>query len=204
MWEITTPTSSSVGPDSTAEAWNKFFAKYKKPCKVVALKYLYGHDDLAEDAFAEVVAKILTNPTATRHQPSTRFRAVLTNLVRNAAIDLLRSEKTGPRNNYAAAMAVIRTAELTQECDRKRMCLLTIAMIERDLMRSDFENGRHSRDFNSLDLELWRDLQRDGATAASVAEESGKPLWRVYEANNRIRERNRKEAESLLASLNLI
>ena len=202
----TTERSSHIGLEGRGfEAdWRHFLDKYRTACLRFARRCCPNRPDLAEDAFSNVVAKIVTNPTVVRRKPSVRFRSVLSTLLRNAVVDLIRRERPAARARYEQLTDAAHADRTTPDCDRRRRQLLAIDLIQQDLLREDYENGRFSREFNSLDLDIWRALQEDGETLASVARRMHLPVWKVHAASKRTSERIREEAAAFLAALGLM
>ena len=202
----TTPRSSNIGQPGydSNEHWQHFLDKYRAKILQFGRRHYAHRLDMVEDVFEDMVAKILTNPSVTSREPSVRFRTVLVRLYRNTFADAVRNLKENSHDNYLANTLPFRSTVTTQECDRRRLQLLAIDLIQRDLMRPDYENGRFAKEFRPSDLTTWRYLQEEDTTYVTVASQMKLSLWKVFAANRRVQQRIRLDAEALLTSLGLL
>lgn len=203
----TTVRSSHVGQPGYDgnDDWQHFFEKYRSRCLRFAQSRFPWRPDIAEDAFANVVEKILVNPNVLQRKPGKHFAPVIATLTRNAAIDILRKEKQEVRDRYARLTEPLREDSYSIERERGRLRLFAVDLICRDLLREDYENGRFCREIDALDLEIWRLRQAEHATDSGVARELGfSSGTKVRTAVARVDERIRADAERLLVSLGLM
>lgn len=203
---ITTPKSQLIGRDghSTDEDWIHFFEKYRPSLLRFLDRHYPRYRFLKDDALSEMTIMILNNPGFSNRKPSVHFRTVLVKLLRKAMANLVRKLREGPAERYAALMGPLQPTETSFDCDRKRLQLLAIDFIRRDLLRDDYQNGRFFREYNSRDLMLWRELNDEGATCQSVARKSGWSVATVSNARREIEEQIARDAEALLRSEGLL
>lgn len=201
-FETTTPRSSHVGQPGydTREDWQRFLEKYRERILQFGRDHYPHRVDMVEDVFQDLLVKILSNPFVLSYEPTVRFRSVLIRLYREAFADAVRKLKISSRENYERNTAPLREESVTQDCDRRRLQLLTIDMIRQNLLAPDYPNGRFSREIKSLDLKVWRALQEEGATYAKIARQFRLTVWKVYSANRRVNTRIERDAVALLAA----
>lgn len=207
IFDTTTPRSSRIGqPEYNSDAdWRHFFAKYHDKCIRFAVHLFPSRPDVAEDAFAMLVEQIYTNPTILHRKPNVHFRTVLAKRIRNAAIEIFRRERRDQRERYENLTEPLLPKTTNQDYDRERLCLLTIELIRRDMLRPDYQNGRFTREFDSLDLEIWQAMQSRDATYSAVGKTFGiRGNDRIKDAVTRVDARIAREAETILSSLDLI
>lgn len=202
----TTPRSQHVGQpgyDTNAD-WCHFLDKYKARIVQFGRDHYPRYRDMAEDVFQTMIENIYSKPALLNYKPTIRYRSALLRLYRLTFADLLRDLRTDSRKTYLEMTAAAQEKTTSLECDQRRLQLLVLSMIRENLLSPDYPNGRSSAEYNTLDLDIWRALQEDGATYLSVSQQLGLSMWKVFSANKRIENRIVNEAQSLLSSQGLI
>ena len=205
-FKTTTPRSSRIGQQghSTDKDWIHFTEKYRPPCMRFLDRHYPKYRFLKDDVYSDMVVMILDNPGFANRKPSVHFRTVLVKLLRKAMANAIRKLREEPGERYTKLMSPLMPTETAFDCDRRRLQLLAVDFIRRDLLRDDYPNGRFFEEHNSRDLRIWRERNREGATCESVAAATGWSVALVSTACARIEERIARDAAALLAAEGLL
>jgi len=118
----------------------------------------------------------------------------------------VRKEKEPSGERYVKLTDPLQPEFTTQEDERKRMIAETEEMVRRTLMHGNYEDFRFGKKITEIHFEIWKDLQKRGATPFSVAANRGEvcKLWKVYQAQKRLDDFVTKEAAKVLVSLGIV
>ena len=205
-FKTTTPRSARIGQEghSTDKDWIHFTEKYRPPCMKFLDRHYPKYRFLKDDVYEDMVVMILDNPGFANRKPSVRFRTVLIKLLRKAMASAVRKLREESGERYARLMQPLLPAETAFDCDRRRLQLIAVDFIRRDLLREDYPNGRFFAEYNSRDLRIWRERNRDGATCESVAATTGWSAATVSTACANIEARVERDAAALMAAAGLL
>ena len=205
-FKTTTPRSARIGQEghSTDKDWIHFTEKYRSPCMKFLDRHYPKYRFLKDDVYEDMVVMILDNPGFANRKPSVRFRTVLIKLLRKAMVNAIRKLREESGERYARLMQPLLPVETAFDCDRRRLQLIAVDFIRRDLLREDYPNGRFFAEYNSRDLRIWRERNRDGATCESVAAATGWSAATVSTACANIEARVERDAAALMAAAGLL
>jgi len=204
----TTTRSAHIGQPGydTEWHWRHFLDKYEARTKRKVRKFIHHHQYLLDDAWSEMKLKIFNNPLCLAYEPPTHFRTVLIREYIETFRDLVRKEKETAGERYVELTSPLQPEFATQEDERKRMIEETEEMVRRTLIHRNYENFRFGKKITEMHFEIWKDLQKRGATPFSVAANRGEvcKLWKVYQAQKRLDDFVTKEAAKVLVSMGVV
>ena len=134
-FKTTTPRSARIGQEghSTDKDWIHFTEKYRPPCMKFLDRHYPKYRFLKDDVYEDMVVMILDNPGFANRKPSVRFRTVLIKLLRKAMASAVRKLREESGERYARLMQPLPPAETAFDCDRRRLQLIAVDFIRRDL-----------------------------------------------------------------------